>query len=306
VQRHPFSRPCVPSPPLLAKFLMASSQSAIPRHAVPSIHAQVDVRVGLHRVVFWASLWLISSSAYFPACHALLKRLKLFIFKVAHCPAELRGDLKRLKRDRDSSPSPVAAATDSSRKIPKPRRRRLYLVVAAALASIALAIAGFLLRRPFPPPRVLGTTQLTDDRRPKFPPFLTDGSRIYFSTGTDFDFEPYQVSAQGGESLSLPIQLRDPHLQDISADHSELLVRTNAGHGVPSASVLMPLWLAPITGGSPRRVGNLSWLRCRVVSGRPASDLHNGKGARYRPERWKRSAEVDRSSRCALFATLVS
>jgi eukaryotic-like serine/threonine-protein kinase len=159
---------------------------------------------------------------------------------------ELRGDLKRLKRDADSNGS--VAATE------RHHRGRWLLVAGAGILGVG--IVAFLLSRPLPPPRVLGSTQLTDDRRPKFAPFLTDGSRVYFSTGTNFNFEPYQVSAQGGESLSLPMQLRDPQLQDISADHSELLVRTKAAF--PFGSVPMPLWLAPIMGGSPRRVGNLS------------------------------------------------
>jgi Tol biopolymer transport system component len=51
-------------------------------------------------------------------------------------------------------------------------------------------------------------------------------------------------------------------IQDISADHSQLLVGTL----VPTGSRETPLWAVPLPAGSPRRVGNIvsssaSWSR---------------------------------------------
>jgi serine/threonine protein kinase len=68
--------------------------------------------------------------------------------------SELRADLKRLKRDADSTPSLVAAARDSSPGISMQRRRRKrYWLLAAALAIVGLVIAALLLTRPLPPPQ---------------------------------------------------------------------------------------------------------------------------------------------------------
>jgi Tol biopolymer transport system component len=172
---------------------------------------------------------------------------------------ELRADLKRLKRDADSTPSAPAAVPPSSREISSERgRRKPYWLFTAALGIIGIAVTAFLVTRPLPSPRVLRTTQLTNDRRAKAGPFLTDGSRIYFNAGQPFSFQPYQVSVKGGESFPVPMQLRDARLHNISPDHSELLVRTYIGQGVPLYLMRMPLWIASVMGGSARRVGDLA------------------------------------------------
>lgn len=138
--------------------------------------------------------------------------------------SELRADLKRLKRDTDSNHSvaAVAPALQSGRS-------RRYWLAAAALAIVSAAIATFLLTRPIPPPRVLSTTQITNDGRTKQTPFLTDGSRFYFNTGGPFDSRPYEVSSKGGEPVPIPMQLKNAYLLDISPDHSDLLVARSEG-----------------------------------------------------------------------------
>jgi eukaryotic-like serine/threonine-protein kinase len=165
--------------------------------------------------------------------------------------SDLRSDLKRLTRDTDSGHS----ATLPLRDFPK-RGRRRYWLVPAGLAILATVATAFLLSRPIPPPRVLSTTQLTNDRRAKSIPFLTDGSRVYFNAG-HFPSRPYEVSAGGGESFLVPVQLKDATLQDISPDRSEFLFRTY-GQGVPLSFVPMPFWIAPVMGGAPRRLGDLA------------------------------------------------
>jgi serine/threonine protein kinase/WD40 repeat protein len=165
--------------------------------------------------------------------------------------SDLRSDLKRLKRDTDSGSSVASAAPAL-----KAARSRRYWFVAVPVLAAGLATAAFLFTRPVPPPTVLSTTPITNDRRPKERPFLTDGSRVYFNTG--FFGGPYQVSARGGEPFSVPMQIENPRLQDISPDGSELLVRTYAGQGYALDFVPMQLWIAPVVGGSPRRIGDLA------------------------------------------------
>jgi Tol biopolymer transport system component len=169
--------------------------------------------------------------------------------------AELRGDLKRLKRDTDSNSPVKAAGTDSLRQVAgQGGRRRLYFLLGAASVILGFAMAAFLFIRPLPPVRVLGTTQLTDDRRPKLRPFLTDGSRVYFNTGNAVDLQTQQVSARGGESIPFPIPLKHARLLDISRDGSELLV---GSYEQVSKATSLTLWIAPVIGGSPRRLGDI-------------------------------------------------
>ncbi len=126
-----------------------------------------------------------------------------------------------------------------------------------AAAAIGLAVSGIALffARPVPPPRVLSTTEITNDRQAKTAPFLTNGSRLYFNTGSYPTGQPYQVSIEGGESVPLHVELPNASVMDISPDGSELLVGSSGYN--PYAFNSATLWIAPIFGGSPRRVGDL-------------------------------------------------
>jgi len=112
--------------------------------------------------------------------------------------AELRADLKRLKRDTDSSkasaghPSPVVNAT---------QRPGTHWLLYAALLVLALCLVPLFawLRSPLSPPRVLGSTQITRDSFPKSN-MLTDGTRIYFVGNTPDRQFLAQVSTAGGET----------------------------------------------------------------------------------------------------------
>jgi eukaryotic-like serine/threonine-protein kinase len=197
--------------------------------------------------------------------------------------SELRADLKRLKRDTDSGRSVAVAA---SHETPTPeRRRRALWPFAVGVAFVAAGVAAFLLGRPIPPPKILSTTQITNDRRAKFGPFLTDGSRVYFNAGFRFAPEAYQVSAKGGESFLIPMQVKNARLQDISPDGSELLIGTPLGQGITPSFVSMPLWIAPVMGGSPRRMGDLA--------GREAALSPDGERLIYTGEKELDLASVD-------------
>jgi Tol biopolymer transport system component len=123
-----------------------------------------------------------------------------------------------------------------------------------ALAGVIVAGAGaalFWLARPLPPPRVTGTVQITNDGRQKWPPLLTDGARLFFVSGAAAN-EPYQVSVKGGESVALPLPVKDALVSDISSDRSEwLLCQLTVSFSA------CELWVAPLLGGSPRQVGDL-------------------------------------------------
>jgi len=107
-----------------------------------------------------------------------------------------------------------------------------------------------------PPESMLSFAQLTSDGQAKMGPLLTDGSRIYFSEVLPSGWILAQVSARGGQTISIPTSLGDPRPVDISPDHNELLVLSVKG---PMAKELggMELWIVPVAGGSARPVGNV-------------------------------------------------
>jgi Tol biopolymer transport system component len=168
--------------------------------------------------------------------------------------AELRADLKRLRRDidpgRTGSIAALPAARDTTHEIPRRRWRRQAAVAAIVLAAIA-AIVGFVLTRPVAPPRVLRTVQLTNTNLPKTG-VVTDGSRLYFIQGQSL---LSQTSVTGGEILPIATSLVDTgfaNVFDISPDDSVLLMNTALGTSLDG-----PLWSVPVLGGTPRRLGNL-------------------------------------------------
>src|SRR5208337_3553687 len=92
--------------------------------------------------------------------------------------AEIRADLKRLRRDTTSGKTEAVAASPAARM---PR----WLWPAAIVSAVAvLAVAFAWLSSPPPPPRILNTTQLTRDGVPKSN-LVTDGSRLYMEETTD-------------------------------------------------------------------------------------------------------------------------
>lgn len=177
--------------------------------------------------------------------------------------AEMHSDLKRLRQNPDFSttviaPSPwrdIQLGAQGAGRSRQVGRVPLWAWITVA-AILGVLVTGLLLNRSPAPPRVLSTTQITNDRLARSGPFLTDGSRLYFNTGKSVAPQPYQVSTNGGDSLPLPIQLKNAWLLDISPDRSEFLVGSY-GENIFAANALT-LWTAPVLGGSPRRVGELS------------------------------------------------
>jgi serine/threonine protein kinase/Tol biopolymer transport system component len=170
--------------------------------------------------------------------------------------AELRADLKRLKRDSDSGRTGASPATPGAAEEVRETRPHRRWPVWAAISSGALlaltAILGYLLTRPFPPPRVTGTVQLTHTNHPKSD-VVTDSTRLYFVEPSGLA----QTSTSGGETVAIPTSLTlvDPgscDLFDVSPDGAQLLLATFLGT-TPEG----PLWTLPVLGGSPRRLGNL-------------------------------------------------
>jgi len=182
--------------------------------------------------------------------------------------SEIRADLKRLKRDTESGRARVvgehlygAPETKPAREgrpdevgtgagPPLPRRRAA--IALAGVVIIAAAILAYWLTRPLPPPRVLRTVQLTNNGRGKGGALLTDGPRLYFKEDIGGQSTLVQVAATGGETVPLSTPFQGEYM-DVSPDGSELLLQS----WVWAIGKEVPLWIRPVLGGSPRRVGDV-------------------------------------------------
>jgi Tol biopolymer transport system component/predicted Ser/Thr protein kinase len=164
--------------------------------------------------------------------------------------AEIRADLKGLKRDSTSGKVSVAVSTATLAATSKRRWPWVAATVAAGLAVAAVLIWYFL---PASPPKVLGITQITHDGFP-MGNMLTDGARIYVTQWRPEGLVLEQVSTTGGETSSIPLPIKNMWIGDISPDHSQLLVNMTEATG----SRETPFWLVPFPAGSPRRLGDLA------------------------------------------------
>ena len=164
--------------------------------------------------------------------------------------AELRADLKRLKRDSDTaksqavpSASPSGVTTSNA-----PTSHRWLWAGGIAIVFVAV-LASVWLRSPLAPLRILGTRQLTHDSSQKGG-LLTDGTRIYFGETTGESFSILEVSAAGGEVATINAGNSVPNLTSISPDGAELLGTI----GYPDGEI----WTYPVPAGTPLRVGDLT------------------------------------------------
>ncbi len=170
--------------------------------------------------------------------------------------AELRADLKRLRRDmelgRSGTFAVVPSTPDGESGTQARTRSRTWVIVSLGTLVALAAILAYIMRRPVAPPRVLRTVQLTNTNRPKAD-IVTDGSRLYFIENQSHLSE---TSVTGGETYPIATSLEDTgfaNVFDISPDRSVLLMNTARGTSLDG-----PLWTVPVLGGTPRRLGDLA------------------------------------------------
>jgi serine/threonine protein kinase len=161
--------------------------------------------------------------------------------------AELRSDLKRLKRDTTSGK--VTAATSAVASATSLRtNKRVWIWAAAALVVLLVATALIWFFSPVPLPRVTGTSQLTDGSDP-VNLMVTDGSRLYFRVVRPDGPALAQMAVAGGDVSLIPTPIHDPGIEGISPDRSQLLVSSTDAFNAP-------FWNLPLPAGSPRRIGD--------------------------------------------------
>jgi eukaryotic-like serine/threonine-protein kinase len=207
--------------------------------------------------------------------------------------AELRADLKRLRRELDSGHSGVSSVRVASAAVPPTLATRLprnlsaaKVIVLTGTALTVIAIVAWLFRPTIAPPRITAFTQLTHDGWQKnsfgqtVPTVLTDGPRLYIQENIHGRFVVAQVSASGGESVPIAAPFPNVALDNMSPDRSELVLGSFTG-----TEVDQPLFGMPTLGGSPRRLTDLAgqdaiWMPNGDLLISHASDLievgHNG------------------------------
>jgi Tol biopolymer transport system component len=179
--------------------------------------------------------------------------------------ADVRSDLKRLKRDTDSRRSgatisagsaelsPAAgtgglAAAAAVSKLGRPRWKG-WTVAVSGLGLVVIALLIYFQSRPLPPPKVSGYIPVTHDSNQKNL-VGTDGARLYFEDNASAGPGIAQVSGSGGEVTRVPIPAPTMRLLTVSPDGARLLVADEVGTVFNG-----PLWALPVLGGSPRRLG---------------------------------------------------
>lgn len=158
--------------------------------------------------------------------------------------------------DAGSPPAADAGLSASAlaASLPAQKIRRVYLTAAVLFSVVALlAIVFSWLRAPLLPPRVLSTTQLTSDNRPK-DHVETDGPRVYFGETLNERALLSQVSASGGEISQIATPFANSFLHAVSPLRSELLV--DSGNGGILGPGQAAAWIVPIPAGSPRRLSD--------------------------------------------------
>ena len=186
----------------------------------------------------------------------------------AQSAAELRSDLKRLRRDLNSDRLTAATAsfpgTTAATSVSRVMRRTATRSAAAtgvsitaaqrrrwlgfgACALLGLTALAFVVRPVLPPPKVVSSLQVTTDGQEKSGA-ATDGARLYFAEGGQI----FQVSTAGGEIVPIHESVDDIFPVDISRDRSRLLVLNKSF--VPEGNAA---WTLPVLGGAARRLGNV-------------------------------------------------
>ena len=165
--------------------------------------------------------------------------------------SEIRTDLKRLRRRTASHPSiALQRAGPGALRQKRPRGRSLAVLI--ALTIVAIVALAIWVRAPLPAPKVLSYTPLTNDRERKFPPLLTDGTRLYFMMLQKDKWTIAEVSTSGGETAPVSSHLEDIWLDDISPDGAKLLISQSHEQDTDG-----PLYTLPLPAGLPRRVGDI-------------------------------------------------
>jgi serine/threonine protein kinase/Tol biopolymer transport system component len=171
--------------------------------------------------------------------------------------SELAADIGRYLRNENVTAHLPSVAYRTRKYL---GRHRLGLAVAAS-AVLAIALLVTWSRIPAAVPVVESVVQLTDDGQPKGA-MVTDGSRIYFSTGEIGRFRIAQVPVIGGSTI--PVEARRVNSIPVAMAHDSPGLVFMAANSFVGFSPSGALWLLPLPAGEPRRLGNIETPKADV------------------------------------------
>jgi len=109
----------------------------------------------------------------------------------------------------------------------------------------------FFILYPVPRPSVQRISRITNAGRiDEWGGIVSDGTRIFFLERDGGHWNLMQTSVEGGNAERMVAPFENTRLFSISPDHSQFLIGQFTRHDDE-----MPLWLWPVQGGEPRRVG---------------------------------------------------
>lgn len=136
----------------------------------------------------------------------------------------------------------------------KPFLRNSWLITAGVLLSLSCVLVYYLGFSGTA--KVSRITQLTFSSRVEpWGRITSDGSRLFYLERDGDHWNSMEVSTTGGESQAFPRPPQFPNLKvfGISPDGSQLLVAP-----FTSRTGNLPVWVMPLVGGAPRRIGDLA------------------------------------------------
>ena len=153
--------------------------------------------------------------------------------------------------------APLPESIPAANGAPSPSLARFgtwrVAIVLGITSVLAAAVIGAHRLFPSSPVRVLDIVRISHNT--KLDPWgrvTTDGARLFFLERAGDHWNLMQVPATGGDAEPFSATYRNMRVVNVSPDRSQFLAFTFAAR-VPD----LPLWIVPIVGGPPRRVGNI-------------------------------------------------
>src|SRR5215471_16822987 len=145
------------------------------------------------------------------------------------------------------------AADDNAPPSRRVRSKLVWTLLVGTAFLVAVGTISFLLARPGGSSAVhpVGLKQLTDDGYLK-QGLVTDGTTLYFGEHIGARLIIASAPANGGPVHRIETRFANVTVEDVSSDGTRLLIRSTEGIAHSG-----PLWVLPLSGGPPSRVGEV-------------------------------------------------
>lgn len=148
---------------------------------------------------------------------------------------------------------PLPTAVEVAAK-PRAHANLWYRVVLGTAVTVLVFVSlAYYFFYPLPVPRAVRITDITHSGKvDAWGGLVFDGARLLFLERAGDHWNLMQTSAKGGQAQPFAAPFQNTRLMDISPDNSQLLIASFIERGTD-----LPLWVMPLQGGPPRRLGNI-------------------------------------------------